>query len=43
MKNTTYEEYLSLVNDILDDEEFKKLKDCPHHGTTRYDHSMKVS
>ena len=43
MKKNTYDEYLSLVKDILDDEEFIKLKKCSHHGTTRYDHCLKVS
>lgn len=43
MEEATYEEYLSLVKNILDDEEFKKLKNCIHHGTTRYEHSLKVS
>lgn len=38
-----YGEYLSLVENILNDEEFIKLKKCPHHGTTRYDHSINVS
>jgi uncharacterized protein len=43
MKDDTYEEYLSLVKDILYDDDFIKLKNCNHHGTTRYDHSLKVS
>ena len=43
MKDNTYEEYLSLVKNILEDEEFKKLKNCLHHGTTRYEHSINVS
>ena len=38
-----HEEYLSLVENILNDKEFVKLKKCPHHGTTRYDHSINVS
>lgn len=36
-------EYLDIVNDILNDEAFLKLKSCEHHGITRYDHSLKVS
>lgn len=43
MKDAIYEEYLSLVENILNDKEFKKLENCTHHGTTRYEHSLKVS
>lgn len=35
--------YLNLVNHILNNEEFNKLKTIEHHGLTRYDHSVKVS
>ena len=38
-----HEEYLSIVDNILNDKDFIKLKKCPHHGTTRYDHSINVS
>jgi len=37
------EEYLSLVKNILNNEEFLKLKVCEHHGITRFEHSLKVS
>ena len=37
------EEYIKLVRNILDDEEFLKLKHCEHHGISRFDHSLKVS
>lgn len=38
-----YKEYYSIVKDILDNTEFKKLKKESHHGTNRYVHSMRVS
>lgn len=41
IKNNT--EYLNLVNHILNNEEFKKIKNIEHHGVTRYDHSLRVS
>jgi len=43
MKKSTYKEYHSLVKDILENKEFIDLKKCIHHGTNRYDHSLKVS
>ena len=36
-------EYLDIVNNILYNKEFLKLKNCEHHGINRYDHSLKVS
>lgn len=36
-------EYLDIVNNILNNKEFLKLKNCEHHGISRYDHSLKVS
>lgn len=36
-------EYLEIVNDILKNREFNKLKDLPHHKTTRLEHSKRVS
>ena len=35
--------YLRIVNNILQNEEFNKLKNISHHGLTRYDHCLKVS
>ena len=32
-----------IVSDILEHEKFIKLKECVHHGTTRFDHSFRVS
>ena len=43
MKKHSYEEYISIVKNILEDKEFLKLKKCNHHGTTRYKHSLNVS
>jgi len=36
-------EYINIVSDILDNEKFKKLRDCEHHGLSRLDHSLRVS
>lgn len=38
-----YSEYDILVKDILSNEEFNKIEDMPHHGTTRLIHSKRVS
>lgn len=37
------EKYLNLVDNILNNDEFNKIKSIEHHGTTRFDHSMRVS
>lgn len=37
------EQYLNIVDDILDHSEFIKTKDIIHHGMNRYDHSVRVS
>ena len=42
-KKITDEEFLKLVEDILDNKEFNKLGDINHHGITRLDHSIRVS
>ena len=34
---------MSIVNNILDNDEFLKIKQIEHHGISRYDHSLKVS
>ena len=34
---------MSIVNNILNNEEFLKIKKIEHHGISRYDHSLKVS
>ena len=36
-------EYLEIVNDILSNKEFIKLKEYKHHGISRYDHVLRVS
>lgn len=36
-------EYLELVKNILDNQEFNQLKEIEHHGTTRFSHSLRVS
>ena len=37
------EEYLYLINNIMENSEFKKMNNIKHHNTTRMDHSLKVS
>lgn len=36
-------EYNSIVDDILDNKEFDKIRYIEHHGITRYEHSIRVS
>lgn len=36
-------EYLSIIDNILENDDFQKLKDIKHHNTTRLKHSLKVS
>jgi len=36
-------EYIELVEDILNNDEFNKIKEIEHHGITRLEHSLKVS
>jgi uncharacterized protein len=36
-------EYYLIINQILDNDEFKKVGECIHHGTTRLEHSLRVS
>ena len=37
------QEYLFIIDNIMENEEFKKIENIKHHNTTRLDHSMKVS
>lgn len=45
MDTNSYQDrkYLSIVSDILDHEEFNKIRDVVHHGMNRYDHCVRVS
>ena len=43
MLNIKDVEYNKIVKDILDNENFKKLASIKHHGTSRYEHLMRVS
>ncbi|MBQ9181986.1 MAG: HDIG domain-containing protein [Bacilli bacterium] len=43
MKNNIDLEYVSIIENILDNKEYQKLKQIEHHGITRYDHCLKVS
>lgn len=36
-------EYMNLVKDIIDNDEFSKTKNITHHGLNRFDHCMRVS
>lgn len=36
-------QYMNIINDIMANDEFLKLKDTQHHHTTRLNHSLKVS
>lgn len=36
-------EYMSIVSDIIENEEFNKTKAIMHHGLNRFDHCMRVS
>lgn len=37
------EDYKSITNHILNNEEFMKIENIEHHGLSRYEHSVKVS
>lgn len=37
------QEYLFIINSIMENEDFKKIENIKHHNTTRLKHSMKVS
>lgn len=37
------QEYLFIIDSIMENEEFRKIENIKHHNTTRLDHSMKVS
>ena len=37
------QEYLDMLNDITNDEEYQKLKCEKHHGINRFEHSMRVA
>ena len=41
MYDDTY--YIKIIEDILENKEFDKIKYIEHHGTTRFDHSMRVA
>jgi len=41
--NNLDSEYIDLVKNIINNKEFLKLKNCEHHGTNRFEHSLNVS
>lgn len=36
-------EFMNIVNDILYNDKFQKIKLCKHHGQTRLEHSLRVA
>jgi len=36
-------EFMRIVNNILENKEFNKIKTIEHHGVSRFDHSMRVA
>lgn len=43
IKSINDEEYLSIIDSIINNKEFDKMNYIRHHNTTRMDHSLKVS
>lgn len=43
MNKFKYREFYQLIEPILSNEDFVRLKDMNHHGITRYDHSLRVA
>lgn len=37
------QEYLFIIDNIMENDAFRKIENIKHHNTTRLDHSMKVS
>ena len=36
-------EFNEIVKNIMENKKFNKIKECKHHGITRYEHSLRVS
>ena len=36
-------EYLEIISNIMKNKKFNQIKQCRHHGITRYEHSLRVS
>lgn len=43
MSSTKRRDFETLIDDIISNEEFKKLMSEHHHGISRYDHSVRVA
>lgn len=43
MKKDYNDEYNTIIKDIINKEEFLKTKEDLHHGTSKYDHLLRVS
>ena len=43
--NNTYNdfEYLNIIKSIINNNEYKEIGNCLHHGTSRLKHSLRVS
>lgn len=43
MFNRYNKEFFNIIENIINNDEFLKMKDIPHHGITRYHHLLRVS
>ena len=45
MLEKVYEDidFINIVSNILKDDKFSEIKNCRHHGITRYEHSLRVA
>ena len=43
MSKNSNVEFFRIIQPIIDNEEFQKLKNIEHHGITRYNHCMRVA
>lgn len=43
MKKEYYNEYKNIIEDIINKEEFQRTKEDLHHGTSKYEHLIRVS
>ena len=43
MQNEKLQEFYSIIQPALEEEDFLKLKEMGHHGITRFEHSMRVA
>ena len=41
--NSCDKEFKNIVNNIMENDDFKQIVNCKHHGITRLEHSLRVS